>query len=582
MMLTGHLALQACLACFFLAFLPPSEATFAPEATTENSFISSSTSVSVSVRKVYRIRGKVLELEKKKNRSLLNFIRRRNRRLGIREKNENKARKYTRQRKTSPTKNLLSKPTIFRNKYTMNKTPNADKNNRILSASLKATPTHLSSAYKAHLNENINSIKLHQLNSSAEANYVALRRNIKVKKPKVVTENLVTKPDNITHLVDNMIQQLKDDLANILKITQNTPHHDRTIVKRAAKTKVEDFFEGLSSAIDTQSKPSRNCITGKEDRLKAASNILAATRDISDALASTVDIGDITDIKRANISMVVSKKHLVSNTSTDWQEGKVEVSLPDQPNIAKNDSTVTVSFTSYNNLGSLMNGKDDIRSPVLSVNVIRNRNSNQKRSISLTKPIKFLLHHKPFRKIRKRKCTYWDFKYAKWAGDGCYTIRKHSTATATACKCYHLTDFALIVEETEEEEPISTTTTTTTTTTSTTTTTTIATTTTATTINYSGSGLKFGDRIIPIFSLEETTPAFKVYQVTKLPGIKEQKVKKQSKWLLEKEKPVGVLNPRTQVDLDYEYYWQELEREEQNLVEDELLEQEYEALRILI
>ena len=66
----------ACLACFFLAFLPPSEATFAPEATTENSLISSSTSVSVSVRKVYRIRGKVLELEKKKNRSLLNFIRR--------------------------------------------------------------------------------------------------------------------------------------------------------------------------------------------------------------------------------------------------------------------------------------------------------------------------------------------------------------------------------------------------------------------------------------------------------------------------------------------------------------------------
>merc|ERR1719495_85090 len=149
--------------------------------------------------------------------------------------------------------------------------------------------------------------------------------------------------------------------------------------------------------------------------------------------------------------------------------------------------------------------------------------------------------------------------------------QKHSTATATACKCYHLTDFALIVEESEEEEHISTTTKTTTTATTTT-----------TTPTYSGSGLKFGDRIIPIFSLEETTPAFKVYQVTKVPRIKEQKVKKQSTWLLEKEKPVGVLNPRTQVDLDYEYYWQELERQEQNLVEDELLEQEYEALRILI
>merc|ERR1712106_534955 len=113
-----------------------------------------------------------------------------------------------------------------------------------------------------------------------------------------------------------------------------------------------------------------------------------------------------------------------------------------------------VSFTSYQNLGSMMNVKDDIRSPVLSVNVVKSHNHNQKRSIPLTKPIEFLLHHKPFKKVRKRKCSYWDFKYAAWSQDGCYTLRKKSTTTSTACQCYHLTNFVLIVEEDDEDEDI--------------------------------------------------------------------------------------------------------------------------------
>ena len=58
------------------------------------------------------------------------------------------------------------------------------------------------------------------------------------------------------------------------------------------------------------------------------------------------------------------------------------------------------------------------------MNVVDNINHNLKRSIPLTKPIEFLIRHKPLRRVRKRKCTYWEFKYAAWSSDGCYTIRE--------------------------------------------------------------------------------------------------------------------------------------------------------------
>ena len=68
--------------------------------------------------------------------------------------------------------------------------------------------------------------------------------------------------------------------------------------------------------------------------------------DLSQTLASTLSVGSMTRIKPANISMTVMKKKKMSeNTSSDWVKGNMKVSLPDQPNIAEDDS-----FTSYDNL----------------------------------------------------------------------------------------------------------------------------------------------------------------------------------------------------------------------------------------
>ena len=83
---------------------------------------------------------------------------------------------------------------------------------------------------------------------------------------------------------------------------------------------------------------------------------------------------------------------------------------------------------------------------MLSVNVLDAAQQTLKRSIPLTKPIEFVIQHKPIKRVRKRKCTYWEFKEAKWSSDGCYTIRKKSSSSLTACQCYHLTNFAIAVE----------------------------------------------------------------------------------------------------------------------------------------
>ena len=44
--------------------------------------------------------------------------------------------------------------------------------------------------------------------------------------------------------------------------------------------------------------------------------------------------------------------------------------LPDQPTITGADSSITVSFTSYSNLGSMMKMDEEFSSSVLSVNVL--------------------------------------------------------------------------------------------------------------------------------------------------------------------------------------------------------------------
>ena len=65
---------------------------------------------------------------------------------------------------------------------------------------------------------------------------------------------------------------------------------------------------------------------------------------------------------------------------------------PDQLSIAGADSSITLAFTSYNSLGTMMTKTREVSSSVLSVNVI-GLEEQAGRSIPLTKPLEFVLKH---------------------------------------------------------------------------------------------------------------------------------------------------------------------------------------------
>jgi len=311
---------------------------------------------------------------------------------------------------------------------------------------------------------------LTDIHSPAEANYLALRKNFNSNKARQYTSTTTTtttlppvhvKKRSIKDEVGNMINQLKADLESLLKFNENYLSFNSSIVKNAVKSKVEDFFGTISTAIDTQVSDVSDEVTS-EDSVEAAADILNVTQHIGKSVASTLEIGGTSEIKLANISMLVLKKQ---NRMTNghscgvsrWNSGAgVQVSLPDQPSLTGSNDTISLSFTSYKNLGQMMSDNRKtgatIRSPVLSVNVVGTTHNSKKRSIPLKEPVEFEIKHKPMKKVRKRKCTYWEFKYAKWSDDGCYELRKKSTETRTVCKCYHLTDFAIAVEELDDND----------------------------------------------------------------------------------------------------------------------------------
>ena len=53
-------------------------------------------------------------------------------------------------------------------------------------------------------------------------------------------------------MVDSEILQLKSDLDQLLQFNENLLHFDSSIVKNAAKNKVEKFMEKLSATIENQ------------------------------------------------------------------------------------------------------------------------------------------------------------------------------------------------------------------------------------------------------------------------------------------------------------------------------------------
>ena len=95
------------------------------------------------------------------------------------------------------------------------------------------------------------------------------------------------KKRSIKDEVGNMINQLKADLESLLKFNENYLSFNSSIVKNAVKSKVEDFFGTISTAIDTQVSDVSAEGTS-EDSVEAAADILNVTQHIGKSVASTL------------------------------------------------------------------------------------------------------------------------------------------------------------------------------------------------------------------------------------------------------------------------------------------------------
>jgi hypothetical protein len=93
----------------------------------------------------------------------------------------------------------------------------------------------------------------------------------------------------------------------------------------------------------------------------------------------------------------------------------------------------------------MMTKTEEYSSPVLSVNVI-GVEEQAGHSIPLTKPLEFVLRHHNMTGYSHRKCVYWDFEADGWSQEGCYPVQERSAADRTSCQCYHLTNFAVLVD----------------------------------------------------------------------------------------------------------------------------------------
>jgi len=259
------------------------------------------------------------------------------------------------------------------------------------------------------------------------------------------------------------IGQLKEDLDLLLNFNENLLHFPRSIVSQAARTKVETFFKTVTDTFNIENIVDTEGEQDKESKMAAASSILSVTEDISDRLASTVELGSSLNISLPEVSMTVLKRKMEDNSSSTWNSEGLSVSLPDQASIAGPDQAITVSFTEYQKLGSLLASDQDLTSSILSVHVVQARRTGRARAVSipLDKPVQFTLTHSASSPgTSPPRCVYWDFPTSSWSDSGCKVVSSETQVvtsnglttsgdnrtTTTTCRCFHLTNFAVQVE----------------------------------------------------------------------------------------------------------------------------------------
>ena len=246
------------------------------------------------------------------------------------------------------------------------------------------------------------------------------------------------------------IEELKNELRTILTVKDDLQNVSKSVAKEATQKSIKNFFRSISSSINVF----QFHVSGQKDMssvksfglIETAASILNTSETASAAVASMLEVGTKVEINYSNISMTIMKRRAFEDGHdiSTWSSNSIEVNLPDQEAIIGSDSSITVSFTAFENIGPLILLDESFSSSVLSINVIGAQKTEG--MLLLEKPLVFSLYHRKLARYTARKCVYWDFQLKNWADQGCFPDNSLSTENITVCKCFHLTNFAVLVD----------------------------------------------------------------------------------------------------------------------------------------
>ena len=255
--------------------------------------------------------------------------------------------------------------------------------------------------------------------------------------------------------IKSEISSFQSELDSLILISSGN-NVSKAEIKSIAQHAVSKFFRSISSSINVFNFHNEEHISLDEtldtpDSLKTASSILNITDTISRSIAGTLEVGESLNIETADINLTVMKRKMInpslhdknSTSSSMWKAKSLTVNLPDQISLAGLDSTITVAFSSINNLGSMMNLNKNFSTSILSVSVLHVEKVGS--SIPLQVPLEFTILH-PNMENMKRNCVYWDFTREVWSSEGCFIKENTERVNGTTCQCFHLTNFAVLVD----------------------------------------------------------------------------------------------------------------------------------------
>ena len=255
--------------------------------------------------------------------------------------------------------------------------------------------------------------------------------------------------------IKSEISSFQSELDSLILISSGN-NVSKAEIKSIAQHSVSKFFRSISSSINVfnfhnEEHISLDATSDTPDSLKTASSILNITDTISRSIAGTLEIGESLNIETADIKLTVMKRKMInpslddknSTSSSMWEAKSLTVNLPDQISLAGLDSTITVAFSSINNLGSMMNLNKNFSTSILSVSVLHVEKVGS--SIPLQVPLEFTILH-PNMENMKRNCVYWDFTREVWSSEGCFIKENTERVNGTTCQCFHLTNFAVLVD----------------------------------------------------------------------------------------------------------------------------------------